>query len=103
MIYFKSGSENTVLDSKDLEAGIITALEKLGARKKVLVVPPDCTRYHSRAGELTGYIFSYYKDCLKDILPALGTHTPMSSSQLDNMYTCLLYTSDAADEEDSVD
>jgi hypothetical protein len=29
MIYFKSGSENTVLTSKDLESGIITALEKL--------------------------------------------------------------------------
>ena len=45
MIYFKSGSENTVLDSKDLEAGMYTALEKIGARKKVIVVPPDCTDF----------------------------------------------------------
>jgi nickel-dependent lactate racemase len=86
MIYFKSGSENTVLDSKDLEAGIYSALEKLGARKKILVVPPDCTRYHSRAGEITGYIHRYYKNNLKDILPALGTHSPMTNDQLENMY-----------------
>jgi nickel-dependent lactate racemase len=86
MIYFKSGSENTVLDSEDLESGIISALEKLGARKKVLVVPPDCTRFHSRAGELTSYIYRYYKDSLKDILPALGTHSPMTDAQLDKMY-----------------
>jgi nickel-dependent lactate racemase len=86
MIYFKSGSETTVLNSQDLESGITSALDKIGVRKKVLVVPPDCTRYHSRAGELTSYIYSYYKEHLKDILPALGTHTPMTDSQLSKMY-----------------
>ena len=86
MIYFKSGSEKTVLDSKDLESGIISALEKLGIRKKVLVVPPDCTRFHSRAGELTKYVYRYYKDSLKDILPALGTHSPMTDSQIGEMF-----------------
>jgi nickel-dependent lactate racemase len=86
MIYYKLGSENTVLDSQDLESGIISALERLGDRKKVLVVPPDCTRFHSRAGELTSYIYRYYKESLKDILPALGTHSPMTDNQLDIMY-----------------
>jgi nickel-dependent lactate racemase len=86
MIYFKSGSEKTVLDSKDLESGIISALEKLGIRKKVLVVPPDCTRFHSRAGELTRYVYRFYKDFLKDILPALGTHSPMTDSQIGEMF-----------------
>jgi nickel-dependent lactate racemase len=86
MIYFKSGSENTVLNSIDLEAGINSALGKLGERKKVLVVPPDCTRFHSRAGELTSYIYRYYKNNLKDILPALGTHSPMNDAQIDDMF-----------------
>ena len=86
MIYYKSGSENTVLNSKDLEAGINSALGKLGERKKVLVVPPDCTRFHSRAGELTSYIYRYYKNNLKDILPALGTHSPMTEAQIDDMF-----------------
>ena len=86
MIYYKSGSENTVLASKDLEAGIVLALGKLGVRNKVLVVPPDCTRFHSRAGELTKYIYQYYKASLKDILPALGTHSPMTEAQIDEMF-----------------
>lgn len=86
MIYFKTGSENTVLNSKDLEDGIYSALEKLGVRKKVLVVPPDCTRFHSRAGELTSYIYRYYKENLTDILPALGTHSPMTDTQIEEMF-----------------
>jgi nickel-dependent lactate racemase len=86
MIFFKSGSENTVLTSKDLEAGIYSTLEKLGVRKKVLVVPPDCTRFHSRAGEITSYIYKYFKDSLKDILPALGTHSPMTGAQIKEMF-----------------
>jgi len=86
MIYYKSGSENAILNSRDLEAGINSALEKLGERKKVLVVPPDCTRFHSRAGELTSYIYRYYHNNLKDILPALGTHSPMTEAQIDDMF-----------------
>lgn len=86
MIYYKSGSENTILSSRDLEAGIFSALDKLGVRKKVLIVPPDCTRFHSRAGELTKHIYQYYKTNLKDILPALGTHSPMTEAQIDDMF-----------------
>ncbi len=86
MIYYKSGSENTVLGPNDLEYGLYSALVKLGDRKKILVVPPDFTRFHSRAGDLTTLIYKYYKDKLKDILPALGTHAPMSDHQLSEMF-----------------
>ncbi len=86
MIYYQSGSENTVISSHDLEYGLYSALIKLGPRKKVLVVPPDFTRFHSRAGELTTLIYKSCKDNLKDILPALGTHAPMSDKELDEMY-----------------
>lgn len=86
MIYFQTGSEHTVLQSEDLKKGLFTALEKLGSRKKVIAVPPDCTRLHSRAGELTTYIYQYYKDNLKDVLPALGTHTPMTGEQIKEMF-----------------
>ena len=49
-------------------------------------MPPDCTRFHSRAGEITSYIYKYYKDSLKDILPALGTHNPMTEAQINEMF-----------------
>lgn len=86
MIYYQSGSENTVISQNDLEYGLYSALVKLGKREKVLVVPPDFTRFHSRAGDLTTLIYNYYKQGLKDILPALGTHAPMSDTELDQMF-----------------
>jgi nickel-dependent lactate racemase len=86
MIYFKAGSEKTVLTSEDLKNGLFTALKMLGAKKKVIAVPPDFTRFHSRAGEITTYIYEYYRENLSDILPALGTHSPMTDSQLGEMF-----------------
>jgi nickel-dependent lactate racemase len=86
MIYYKTGSETTSLSSEDLKKGLFAALEKLGKRDKVLVVPPDCTRFHSRAGELTTLIYDYYGERLTDILPALGTHSPMDEKEIGNMF-----------------
>jgi nickel-dependent lactate racemase len=68
---------------KDL---LLESLAKLGARNKVLVVPPDQSREHSRSGELTRFAWEYYGDKLKAVLPALGTHTPMRPDQIAHMF-----------------
>jgi nickel-dependent lactate racemase len=86
MIYYQSGSENMVMSPNDLEYGVFSALVKLGPRKKVLVVPPDFTRFHSRSGDITTLIYNYYKENLKDLLPALGTHSPMTGKEISEMY-----------------
>lgn len=86
MIYYHSGSENTVMGPADLEYGVFSALVKLGPKKKVLAVPPDFTRFHSRAGDITTLIYNYYRENLSDILPALGTHSPMTGSEIAEMY-----------------
>ena len=86
MIYYQSGSPTTVISPNDLEYGLYSALVKLGSRKKVLVVPPDYTRFHSRAGDITTLIFKYFKENLKDILPALGTHSPMTETEIGEMF-----------------
>ncbi|WP_016776179.1 lactate racemase domain-containing protein [Anaerophaga thermohalophila] len=86
MIYYQRGSENDVLGTDDLKEALFSALEKLGPRKKVLAVPPDYTRFHSKAGELTAYAHEYYGDKLTDVLPALGTHSPMTEEQMSHMY-----------------
>jgi nickel-dependent lactate racemase len=80
------GSAETVLSSADLRSHFFAALDQLGPRRRVLVVPPDITRLHSRAGELTRLAWEYYGDHLSAILPALGTHAPMSSEQLARMF-----------------
>lgn len=86
MIYFQRGSEDSVLSSEDLEYGIRNALDKLGPRKKVLIIPPDYTRFHSRTGEITSLICKYYGDKVTDVLPAIGTHSPMTADQIASMY-----------------
>ena len=86
MIYYQYGSETTVMSPSDLEYGVYAALVKIGQRKKILVVPPDFTRLHSRAGNITTLLYNYFRDSLTDILPALGTHSPMTESEIAEMY-----------------
>ncbi|MBN1302067.1 MAG: DUF2088 domain-containing protein [Melioribacteraceae bacterium] len=86
MIYFAKGSENISLSQNEIKEGLFSSLEKLGNRKKVLAIPPDFTRYHSMAGKLTRYVYEYYSDKLTDILPALGTHSPMSENEIEEMF-----------------
>jgi len=86
MIYFEKGSSDYTFRPEEIKAAVFAALDKLGAKKKVLAIPPDFTRFHSRAGELTQYVYEYYGDKLTDILPALGTHIPMTDEEIKKMY-----------------
>jgi nickel-dependent lactate racemase len=69
-----------------LRDGLTNALSKLGERRRVLVVPPDHSRIHSRAGDLTRFAWEYFGDRLKAVLPALGTHDAMKSSAIARMF-----------------
>ncbi len=62
------------------------SLAKLGQRNRVLVVPPDQSRAHSRSGDLTRYAWEYYGDRLQAVLPALGTHAAMQPDQIARMF-----------------
>jgi nickel-dependent lactate racemase len=86
MIYYENGSTETNLKADDLKKGLFEALDKMGNKKKVLAVPPDYTRLPSRAGELTEFAWNYYGNKLTDILPALGTHSPMTDVQISHMF-----------------
>ena len=60
--------------------------------KKILILPPDITRFHSGAGIITQYIYQLLHDtCEIDILPALGTHTPMTEDECSLMYGDIPY------------
>jgi len=85
-LFFAAGSPDTELSPAEYRAGLHEALTKLGERKKVLAVPPDFTRFHSKAGELTEMAWEFYGDKLTDVLPALGTHNAMTDEQIDTMY-----------------
>jgi nickel-dependent lactate racemase len=86
MIYYNQGSVTTELSLEELKKGFYEALDKLGPKGKVLIVPPDFTRFHSQAGILTEMAWEYYGDAVTDILPALGTHVAMSETELSTMF-----------------
>ncbi len=86
MIYSQRGGVNEKISSAELRDEVFNALRKLGNRERVLVIPPDITRYFSRAGEITRYTCEYYGEAVKAILPALGTHAPMTSEERVRMF-----------------
>ena len=86
MLLFGDGSVDTKFDAAQMKRGLFEALDKLGERKNVLIVPPDFTRFHSRAGMLTQFAWEYYGAALTAVLPALGTHTPMTPEQIREMF-----------------
>lgn len=50
--------------------------------RKVLILPPDYTRMYSGAGVITAAYYDILKDrCEVDIMPALGTHEPMTQKE----------------------
>ncbi|MCK9484773.1 MAG: D-mannonate epimerase, partial [Candidatus Marinimicrobia bacterium] len=86
MLFCSRSSVNQGLTETEIREGLYTALEKIGNRRKVLAIPPDFTRFHSRAGELTQMAYQYYHSNLTTILPALGTHYPMSDFEIQKMF-----------------
>jgi nickel-dependent lactate racemase len=85
-LYLKLGSTGAELSREQMKSLLFETLDKLGARRRVLVIPPDITRVHSHAGELTQFAWEYYGDRLQAVLPALGTHVPMSAEQRKRMF-----------------
>ena len=74
------------MTDQELKKILYNELDNLGPKNRVLVIPPDYTRYHSYAGKLTEWIWEYYGEAVKTVLPALGTHSPMTEKQIRHMF-----------------
>ncbi len=86
MLYYSKINSQRGISNKELNDALIEIYQKLGNRKKVLAIPPDITRFYSQAGILTQFTYQYYRDKLTDILPSIGTHYPMTESEIKKMY-----------------
>jgi len=86
MLYYSKGSKDYAFSNEELKEALVEIFNKLGVRRKVLALPPDFTRFHSFAGIITEMTWEHYGDALTDVLPALGTHAPMSESEIDRMF-----------------
>jgi nickel-dependent lactate racemase len=86
--YFARGGVRENLTPADQREALAQALKSLGRPlRKVLLLPPDHTRLNSGAGELTALLCQMLRPQTDvDILPALGTHSPMTREQLRLMF-----------------
>ncbi len=85
-LYYSAGSATAEISDEQMREALHAVFAQLGERAKVLALPPDFTRYNSRAGQLTCMAYEYYETAMTDIMPALGTHVPMPAWQLDKMF-----------------
>lgn len=86
MLYYSRGSESEIITPDQLREALFEVFGKLGKKSRVLAIPPDITRLNSCAGPIIRIAYDYYGDALTDIMPALGTHSPMSEAQLRYMF-----------------
>ena len=66
--------------------------DEIGRLRKVLILPPDYTRFHSNAGKITQHLWHMLEGrCEVDILPALGSHVPVSRDEWEAMFGDIPY------------
>lgn len=88
---YKIAADGGISDA-ELREALLQALEGRTLRR-VLILPPDFTRFHSQAGKITSIY--YHALCAQgvqvDIMPALGTHEAVSREQWERMFGNIPY------------
>ena len=72
MLYYEKGGSTLSLSDEDIRAAFFSVLDRVRKERKVkrvLALPPDITRFHSRAGDLTVMADEYFGNELTDIMP----------------------------------
>lgn len=81
------GAADRVIDGQRTRALMESLCSGLGSPRRVLLVPPDFTRFHSGAGEITSILFELLASGSEvRVLPALGTHAPMTPAEIGKMF-----------------
>ena len=88
--YICAGGADKDLCDQEIEELFTKALSEAIADindcSKVIILPPDITRFHSRAGFLTDIASIRLADKLGAVLPALGTHMAMTEGEITRMF-----------------
>jgi len=88
--YVDCGGADKDIDDRELEelfsGALSNALSDINNSGPVVVLPPDITRFHSRAGFFTEIASRRLAEKLGAVLPALGTHMAMTDGELARMF-----------------
>ena len=92
MEIFLKAKTDEGLSPEEIKDALLLSLEgkKL---ENVLIIPPDFTRFHSNAGYISNVYYHALTDmgCNVDILPALGTHVPVTEEEASIMFGDIPY------------
>src|SRR5947208_721938 len=91
MDFLAVGSPTAVLDSAAKAELVDRLLDQLatvrGPLRRVLLIPPDMSRFHSAAGELTSLLYQrLHSSARVEVLPAIGTHRTMTAGEIAEMF-----------------
>ena len=86
MLYYASVSKNDIISPDEVRAALKQVFDAMGPKKRVMAIPPDFTRFNSYAGPITEMVYDYFGPALTDVMPALGTHSPMTPEQIKTMF-----------------
>ncbi|MCL2616501.1 MAG: lactate racemase domain-containing protein [Defluviitaleaceae bacterium] len=84
-LFLQAGRANALTDAQ-IEEVLAKAVASCPGAKKVLLLPPDITRSGSYAGPIARMLCRLLPDAKIDIMPALGTHAPMTDYEIEKMY-----------------
>ena len=80
------------LSREEITEALLRSLEGREIRH-ALIIPPDFTRFHSNAGFITNVYYHALTErcCEVEILPALGTHVPVTAEEASVMFGDIPY------------
>jgi nickel-dependent lactate racemase len=88
---------NTGISDANLAAALGESVADCGGARKVLLIVPDFTRFHSNGGRIANLYYHHFRDnfdnCRVDLLVALGTHVAMTPEECEAMYGDIPYQS----------
>lgn len=84
---FLTAETDAGLSAEEIRSALLQSIEGMDL-KRVLILPPDFTRFHSNAGFITNVYYHALTErgAQVDIMPTLGTHDPMTTVQIDAMF-----------------
>ena len=97
MNIFKTEKRQDGISGEEIASLLEQALADWQSRKgvvgKALLIPPDFTRFHSNAGFISEVFYNLLtaQGADVDVLPALGTHVPVSEVQWRTMFGSIPY------------
>ena len=86
MTYESIGSAESDIGDGELRSLVESSIARSGSPKRAIALPPDATRHHSRAGRITDMVYDCLGSSLAAVMPALGTHIPMTDAELSSMF-----------------